>query len=175
MPIASNRDKAAKEKTAKAGQPGKKLGGSRSATNETPVSSKEKPAPAMSKTGNTKDTRPQPKASAKAAPKPAAPAAKPGKAEAKSARPANDHTEATGRDHPSQSEHAHRLYEKLHGVSEQRTKVPGAGVPGKKGGFDPHQFRGNQKGFGGGNMMRRTQSRGGGSAGGGGGGGGGGA
>jgi hypothetical protein len=166
MPTASNRDKTAKGN--------KKLGGSRMASNETPVSSKEKPAPGKSKTGNTKETRPEPKA-AKVLAKPAAPG-KPAKADGKSPKASDDHTEATGRDHPSQSEHAHRLYEKLHGTSAERTNVPGQKVPGKKGGFDQHQFRGNQRGFGGGgNMIRRTQSRGGGSGGGGGGGGSGGA
>ncbi len=159
MPTASNRDKSSKA--------GKKLGGSRAASNETPVSSKEKKSPAKSNTGNTKETRPASKA----------PAGKPvtasGKTSAKAEpkAPAGDHTEATGRDHPSQSEHAHRLFEKLHGTSAQRGNVPGRAAPGKKGGFDPHQFRGGQKGgFGGGNMIRRTQSRGGGSSGGGGGG-----
>lgn len=175
MPTASNRDKAAKAKAAK-GKPGKdksakaaessrKLGGSRTATNETAVSSKESPAPAKSRTGNTKETRPDPKVAAKTTPKPAAAPAKPG---AKAGKSSGDYTESSGRDHPSQSEHAHRLYEKLHGTSDERTKVPGPNIPGRKGGFDPHQFRGNRKGFGGGGMMRRTQSRGGGSSSGGG-------
>jgi pyruvate/2-oxoglutarate dehydrogenase complex dihydrolipoamide acyltransferase (E2) component len=105
-------------------------------------------------------------------------AAKPDKTET-AGKPSEDHTAATGLDHPSQSEHAKALWEKLHGTSDQRLKgaaAPAASVPGKKKGFDPHQFKGGKGGFGGaGNsMMRRTQSRGGGGGSGGGGGGGGG-
>ena len=117
------------------------------------------------------------KAAKNAAAKSPAPVAK---APPKKAPPPGDHTEATGRDHPSQSEHSAQaekmraLYEKLHGKADQRASIPGQGPPGKKkGGFDASQIRGAGKTFGGGGnqMMRRTQSRGGGSGGGGGGGG----
>lgn len=35
---------------------------------------------------------------------------------------AGDHTVATGRDHPSQSEHTHRQNQRLHGESDKRLK-----------------------------------------------------
>ena len=77
-------------------------------------------------------------------------------------KPTEDHTEATGHDHPSQSEHAKALWQKLHGTSDQRTKGGAPGAPGKKGGFDPKQVKGGKGNFGGGHgqMLRRTQSRG---------------
>ena len=101
----------------------------------------------------------------KPAAKAAAPAKSPAKAKAETAgKPTADHTEATGHDHPSQSEHAKALWQKLHGTSDQRAKGGPAGAPGKKGGFDPKQLKGGGKSFGGGGnqMIRRTQSRGGG-------------
>ena len=87
-------------------------------------------------------------------------------------KPTADHTEATGRDHPSQSEHAKALWQKLHGTSDQNAKGGPPGVGGKKGGFDPKQVRGGKGGMAGGHnqMLRRTQGKGGGGGGGGGGG-----
>jgi hypothetical protein len=129
---------------------------------ETPVSSKETPAPRAPKSGNTPETRPVAQAKGKAAPS------------AKSGAKAGDHTEATGHDHPSQSEHAKALWQKLHGTSDQRAKGgPPGGPPGGRKGFDPNQFKGGGKSFGGGGanqMLRRTQGKGGGGGGGGGGG-----
>jgi hypothetical protein len=107
------------------------------------------------KNGKTPDK----KADKKAAAKPAAKAAS--KAAAKPAP-------------TSQSEKMRALYEKLHGASAEHSSGPGQNIPGKKGGFDPHQFHAQGKGARHNTMMRRTQSRGGGSGGGGGGGGGGG-
>jgi len=104
-----------------------------------------------------------------ATPKKPSKAAKPDTA----GKPTEDHTKATGHDHPSQSEHAKALWQKLHGTSEQLAKNgPTGGAPGKKGGFDPKQIKGGGKTFGGaGNqMLRRTQGKGGGGGGGGGGG-----
>lgn len=151
MPSASDRGKS--------GKTDKKLGGSKTASNETPVSSKENPDPANPKTGNTSSTRPVAQTQGAKGPS------------TKSGAKAGDHTEATGRDHPSQSEHAKALYQKLHGTSDQKNR---GGPPGanKKGGFDPKQVRGGKGNFGGGHnqMLRRTQSRGGGGGGGGGGG-----
>lgn len=97
--------------------------------------------------------------------------AKPAKKET-AGKPTEDHTKATGRDHPSQSEHAKALWEKLHGTSAQRVAGGPPGAQGKKGGFDPNQFKGGKGGMGGGHnqMMRRTQGKGGGGGGGGGGG-----
>lgn len=151
MPTASDRGKS--------GKPDKKLGGSKTASNETPVSSAENPAPAKSKTGDTAETRPKAQVQGKMAPSTKS-GAKPG-----------DHTEATGRDHPSQSEHAKALWQKLHGTSDKRLA---GGPPGQKKGFDPNQFRGGKGGTGGGHnqMLRRTQSKGGGGGSGGGAGGG---
>lgn len=39
-----------------------------------------------------------------------------------------DHTNATGPDHPSQSEHAHRQNQRLHGESDKRLKENGKPV-----------------------------------------------
>lgn len=125
---------------------------------ETPVSSKETPNPTAPKSGNTDATRA--KAQTQGAKGPST----------KDGAKAGDHTEATGRDHPSQSEHAKALFEKLHGTSGQRNA---GGPPGRgKGGFDPKQVKGGKGNFGGGHaqQLRRTQSRGGGGGGGGGGG-----
>lgn len=84
--------------------------GSATTSGEEPVSSKETPSPAPIKSGNTPETRPPAQARGTAPPS------------AKSGAKPGDHTEATGRDHPSQSEHAKALGQKLHGTSEQRTK-----------------------------------------------------
>ena len=94
----------------------------------------------------------------KPAAKAAAPAKSPAKGKAETAgKPTADHTEATGHDHPSQSEHAKALWQKLHGTSDQRAKGGPAGAPGKKGGFDPKQLKGGGKPFGGGgNLDRRA-------------------
>lgn len=147
----------AKAAPAKAAAPAKKAT-AKDKGGETPVSSKEVPAPAKSKTGNTDATRAKPDVKGAAAPSTKAGAKK------------GDHTEATGRDHPSQSEHAKALFQKLHGASAQRN----AGGPpgGGKKGFDPRQVSGGKGNMGGAHnqMMRRTQSRGGGGGGGGGGG-----
>ena len=152
MPSASDRGKS--------GKTDKKLGGSKTASNETPVSSKENPNPAKSKTGNTSATRAVAQTQGAKGPS------------TKAGAKAGDHTEATGRDHPSQSEHAKALFEKLHGTSAQRVAGGPPGAKGKKGGFDPKQFSGGKGSVGGAHnqMMRRTQSRGGGGGGGGGGG-----
>ncbi len=80
MPSASDRGKS--------GKTDKKLGGSKTASNETPVSSKENPDPANSKTGNTGSTRPAAQTQGAKGPS------------TKSGAKAGDHTEATGRDHP---------------------------------------------------------------------------
>jgi len=153
MPTASDRgksDKPAKKAAAKSGAD--------SASNETPVSSKENPNPTSSKSGNTDATRARAQTQGAKGPS------------TKDGAKAGDHTEATGRDHPSQSEHAKALFEKLHGTSAARNA---GGPPGKgKGGFDPKQVKGGKGNFGGGHaqQLRRTQSRGGGGGGGGGGG-----
>ena len=140
--------------------------GSAIRSSETQVSSKENPDPTRTSSGNAPSTRPKAQATGKASPS------------TKDGAKTGDHTEATGRDHPSQSEHAKALWEKLHGTSEQRVKGTGAPgtPPGQKRGFDPKQFKGGGKNFGGGGnqMLRRTQSRGGGGGSGGGSGGGGG-
>ena len=153
MPSASDRGKS--------GKTDKKLGGSATSSNDTPVSSKENPDPVNSKSGNTGSTRPAALTQGAKGPS------------TKAGAKAGDHTEATGRDHPSQSEHAKALFQKLHGASDPKNKSGVPGAPGKKG-FDPKQVRGGKGNFGGGHnqMLRRTQSRGGGGAGGGGGGGG---
>jgi hypothetical protein len=109
-----------------------------------------------------------PAAAPKQAPKPAAKPA---------AKPVPTTTGATGRDHPSQTEHSaqaevtRKLYEQL---QAKRNTGGAPGATGKKGGFDPNQFRGGKGNMGSahGQMLRRTQSRGGGAGGGGGGGGG---
>jgi len=51
-----------------------------------------------------------------------------------------DHTNATGHDHPSQTEHAHRALEKLNGVSAKRVNTPMPGRGGKAG-FDMKSLR----------------------------------
>lgn len=56
-------------------------------------------------------------------------------------KPAGDHTEATGPDHPSQSEHAHRALEKLRGESAKRLEQAGRGKTGKSSPFDPRAMR----------------------------------
>jgi hypothetical protein len=124
------------------------------------------PKPAQTKTAKNPGAKSPPPA-AKLASKPPAKPAKPVAAKAAAPR-------ADGGEHSAQAEHMRALYEKLHGSAEQRANIPGQNLPGKKkGGFDPQQFRGHQRGFGGGGaMIRRTQGRGGGSGGGGSGGGG---
>src|SRR5690349_1320984 len=98
MPTASQRDKTVNK--------GPALGGSRSSSNETPVSSKEHPDPAPRADGNTQETRPAPQETGRRTHSTAA-GAQPG-----------DHTEATGRNHPSQTEAPGR--QKLHGTSDKR-------------------------------------------------------
>jgi hypothetical protein len=126
MPTASDRSKTASAN--------RKLGGSRSATNETKVSNA---------------TAANPRRNAQAMPKPEKPNAAPKGAD-----------KATGPDHPSQSEHAKALYEKLHGTSAKQNEHPSGGPPGKGkrggygGGFSNHQ--GPKSG-----PPRRTQGKGG--------------
>jgi hypothetical protein len=84
--------------------------GSATTRGEEPVSSKENPSPARIKSGNTPQTLLPAQTKGTAPP-----------SDNTGARP-GDHTEATGRDHPSQSEHAKALGQKLHGTSDQRTK-----------------------------------------------------
>ncbi len=93
-------------------------GGARTATNETPVSSKENPAPAARKDGNTPTTRPAPQASRSAQ------TAKTAKHADLSPRDDNgeDVTFANGRDHPAECEHDHKR-NKLNGESAKRTDV----------------------------------------------------
>ena len=81
-----------------------------------------------------------------------------------------DQDEATSQDKASQSARAKALWEKLHGASGQRNAGGPPGSQGKKGGFDPNQFRGGKGNMGSAHsqMLRRTQSRGGGGGGGGG-------
>lgn len=66
---------------------------------------------------------------------------------------------ATGPDHPTQSEHAHQAYQKLHGESDKRTQQsPGFKPPGRtKGGFDPKGF--NPRQTRGANIPRKTQGK----------------
>ncbi|MEQ1611036.1 MAG: hypothetical protein ABL956_19050, partial [Hyphomonadaceae bacterium] len=116
---------------------------------ETPVSSKDNPSPEKSKTGNTASTRPAAQVQGKLSPS------------TKAGAKAGDRTEATGRDHSSQSEHsaqadvARKLYEQL-----QAKKASGGaqGAQGPKKGFDPNQIRGGKGGMGSahGQMLRRT-------------------
>lgn len=107
----------------------KRQGGARKSTNETPVSSKEQPAPPEDES-NTRATRPT--------------GVQPGRVTGRgvsetgplsdSNRNEEDVSNASGRDHPAESEHDHKR-NKLHGVSDERTDVPprsGADRPKKK-------------------------------------------
>lgn len=75
----------------------------------------------------------------------------------KAAAPAG--AKPTGPDHPTQSEHAHQAYQKLHGESDKRTQQsPGFKPPGRtKGGFDPKGF--NPRQTRGANIPRKTQGK----------------
>jgi hypothetical protein len=119
MPIASDRPKKAATDTG---------AGASVASNETPVSTAEKPDPAQRSDGNTPSTRENTDFHP-------APMIDP-----QSANPA-DHANATGHDHPSQTEHAHRAYEKLRGESARRLDQAGRGKTGKSSPFDPRAMR----------------------------------
>jgi hypothetical protein len=125
-----------------------KSGAARSTTTEA-VSSKANPAPKTRANGNTAETRPA-KPSQKVEAQPKAAKATP--------KPKDDHTEATGRDHPSQSEHMHKLFEKLHGGPDQRANQSG-GPP--KPGFSPKGGFNVKNQVKGGTGPRRTQGKGG--------------
>jgi hypothetical protein len=119
--------------------------------------------------------KPAPTKAAKNAPvKAPAPAPRPAPKPAPAPKPVPATTGATGRDHPAVTEHSpqaevtRKLYEQL----QARKNPSGApGTPGRKGGFDPNQFRGGKGNMGSAHsqMIRRTQGRGGGGGGGGGG------
>lgn len=55
--------------------------------------------------------------------------ARPGPQDDKAGKP-GDHTRATGRDHPSQTEHTHRQNQRLHGESDKRLKENDENGPG---------------------------------------------
>jgi hypothetical protein len=121
---------------------------------EEAVSSKAAPNPKKRADGNTAATRtPKPKAPAKDESYPAT-----GKDRS---RGVGDHTEATGRDHPSQQEMAKSLMQKLHGASDKRINGPGASHGGPRGGFDARSNARSAHTAKGNSMMRRTQGKGG--------------
>lgn len=68
---------------------------------------------------------------------------------------------ATGPDHPSQSEHAKALYDKLHGTSAQKNEHPAGGPPPKPKGGGFHQSFGGKNSGPKSGPPRRTQAKGG--------------
>lgn len=133
MPNASNRPETASEN--------RKLGGSRTATNETKVSAA---------------TATDPRRNAQAMPKQTPP---------KPPKDKNDAANATGRDHPSQSEHsaqadvARKLYEKLQNAKHD--EHPPGGPPNKPKGGGFNQSFGGKHGGPKSGPPRRTQAKGG--------------
>jgi hypothetical protein len=90
-------------------------------SSEESVSSKAAPDPHKTETGNTAATRP----SQKPEHQPAAGEHYPSVGKDRSRGP-DDHVEASGRDHPSTSEHAAGQSQKLHGTSDKRVNGGGA-------------------------------------------------